>query len=89
MARHYPFETPLNVPGRSWVIDYVGILIGRIEKADLWPSTTTVGKLPAPLARRLAAAQQAGQGLTITHDDLDTIPDDVWEKIKAVLPSHV
>lgn len=82
MARVYKFELPLNVPGWG---GFVNRLIAKIEEAGLWPSTTTKGKIPTALARRLAEAQTNGHGITITHEDLDTISDDVWAKIEAVI----
>jgi hypothetical protein len=83
--RHYNFEFPLNVPGRGFFLDYVSILIDRLVAADLWPSTTKVGKLPPPLAHRLLEAQRNGTGIAILQADLDSIPDDVWARIAVVI----
>jgi hypothetical protein len=80
--REYKFELPLNVPGWG---GFVNRLITKITENDLWPSTTKVGKIPTPLARRLAEAQTGGHGVEITKADLDSIPDDVWEKIEKVI----
>lgn len=79
--RDYNWEFPLNVPG--WT-GHVQRLVDALVKNDLWPSGGK-GKIPVALALRLEEARANGKGVTITKEDLDTIPDDVWAKVEVLI----
>jgi len=85
MARDYPFEFPVNIPG-----GFVGLMTGKLDKAGLWPRPESHASecIPRDLAVRLSEAQTQGTGIKIEQVDLDTISDHVWSKVVLLLPKR-
>ncbi len=74
--REYPWEFPLNVPG--WT-GHRQKLINLIVSSKLWD------EMPIPLLNRLVEAQKNDTGIAITKHDLDSISDETWTKVLAVI----
>jgi hypothetical protein len=72
--RHYDVELPYRVSGFL-----VGIGISKFKQIGAWD------KFPDALKDKARAAKGSWAGLKITQKDLDSIPDDAWEKTAVVL----
>jgi hypothetical protein len=72
--RRYDIELPYHVSGFL-----VGIGIRKFKEAGVWD------KFPRSLKDKARAARGSWVGLKITQRDLDSIPDDAWEKTAKVL----
>jgi hypothetical protein len=72
--RLYDVELPYHVPGLG-----VGIAISKFKQIGVWD------KFPPFLKDKAKAAKGSWSGLKITQKDLDSIPDDAWERIAAEL----
>lgn len=74
--RHYNWDFPINVPG--WT-GHRQRLVNAIVQNGLWDV------LPVALVIRLDEATKNNTGITITQADLDSIPDDIWAKVEAII----
>ena len=72
--RRYDVKLPYHVSGFL-----VGIGIRKFKVAGVWD------KFPPSLKDKARAARGSWAGLKITQRDLDSIPDDAWEKTAKVL----
>src|SRR4051812_2604792 len=72
--RLYDVELPYRVSGFL-----VGIGISKFKQIGVWD------KFPQALKDKARAAKGSWAGLKITQKDLDSIPDDAWEKTAGVL----
>jgi hypothetical protein len=72
--RLYDVELPYHISGFV-----VGIAINKFKQIGVWD------KFPHALKDKAKAAKGSWGGLKITQKDLDTIPDDAWEKIAKSL----
>ena len=72
--RLYDVELPYHVPGLG-----VGIAISKFKQIGVWD------KFPPFLRDKAKAAKGSWSGLKITQKDLDSIPDDAWERIAVEL----
>jgi hypothetical protein len=70
--RIYNFPLPARAPGFV-----LGMAIKRAKSLGLWD------KLPDPLRRKISKAKGTWSGCALTRDDLDSISDDLWEKMAA------
>ena len=74
MARNYRFALPYTIP--SWM---VGFAIDRINGANLWTS------LSRDLAAKVNDAAKNRTDLVLTRNDLDSLSDETWAAIDAML----
>ena len=72
--RLYDVELPYRVSGFL-----VGMGINKFKQIGVWD------KFPQALKDKARAAKGSWAGLKITQRDLDSIPDDAWEKTAVVL----
>jgi hypothetical protein len=72
--RLYDVELPYRVSGFL-----VGIGISKFKEIGVWD------KFPQALKDKARAAKGSWAGLKISQKDLDSIPDDAWEKMAVVL----
>lgn len=72
--RLYDVELPYRVSGLV-----VGMAINKFKQIGVW------NKFPHALKDKARAAKRSWGGMKITQRDLDSIPDDAWEKIATVL----
>jgi hypothetical protein len=72
--RFYDVELPYRVSGFL-----VGIGISKFKQIGVWD------KFPQTLKDKARAAKGSWAGLKITQRDLDSIPDDAWEKTAVIL----
>src|SRR4249919_550503 len=72
--RLYDVELPYHVSGFV-----VGIAISKFKQIGVWD------KLPYALKDKAKAAKGSWSGFKITQNDLDSIPDDAWEKIAKAM----
>lgn len=70
MARKYEFDLPYDVPFFG-----VGMAISELKEAGAWKD------LPGSLRNKIECAQRSWAGVSITQEDCDLIPDEMWEKI--------
>jgi len=75
MSRAYNFNLPLHL-GEF----YLAMATRDLAREKLWY------KLPDAIRAKIDAANAAGNGITITKEDLDQIPDKVWVLIEPKLP---
>jgi hypothetical protein len=78
MRTPYPGQPPYTIPG--WIVP---IVERTIVQHDLWDNLTP----GLQTALNDAVAQRAP--LEITTDALDKLPDDVWNKLAAMIPAGV
>jgi len=79
MRTPYPGHPPYIIP--AWAVPAVA---HHIQQAGLW-GTITPGGLQTAIVD--ASAQRAP--LEITQASLDKLPDDVWNKLAAMIPAGV
>lgn len=72
--RVYDVELPYHVSGFV-----VGFAISKFKQIGVWD------KFPHTLKDKAKAANGSWSGLKITQKDLDSIPDDAWEKVAKAL----
>lgn len=72
--RLYDVELPYHISGFV-----VGMAINKFKQIGVWD------KFPHTLKDKAKAAKGSWSGLKITQKDLDSIPDDAWEKIAKAL----
>lgn len=72
--RLYDVELPYHISGFV-----VGIAINKFKQIGVWD------EFPHALKDKAKAAKGSWSGLKITQKDLDSIPDDAWEKIAKSL----
>ena len=72
--RLYEFELPYYISGFV-----VGIAINKFKQIGVWD------KFPHALKDKAKAARGSWSGLKITQKDLDSIPDEAWQKIAKAL----
>ena len=72
--RSYPFELPYHLGSF-----YLGMGISQLQEDGLWD------RLPDAFRSKLSAAYETWDGVDITREDCDSIPDDVWAKIEEML----
>lgn len=72
VKRRYDVELPLNVPGML-----VGTYISQLQGMGIW------NNLPGSLRRKAETAQASWNSLSLTQEDLDSIPEHLWKEIAA------
>ena len=70
--RIYGFQLPCRVPGFG-----IGIVVKKLKHAGHWDG------IPVALRHKAKQAKASWTGMHITKADLDSIPDDVWQRIAS------
>jgi hypothetical protein len=79
MRTPYPGHLPYHIP--AWAIPAV---VQHIQQNGLWSAIT-----PGGLQAALVAAWNQRAPIEITQHSLDQLPDDVWNKLAAMIPAGV
>mgnify|MGYP001008605068 CR=1 FL=1 len=74
MSREYKFQLPYNIPCM-----FIGMAVSSLQDKGLWED------LPVNLKRKIKQAQQGWDDIQLTREDLDSISDELWEKIAIEL----
>lgn len=74
MNRTYDFDVPYTINGFVLSMGWNQIAVDPMFH-----------RLPMPVQHKIAHAHLLDQGVTLTQEDLDSIPDDVWAHIAAKL----
>lgn len=71
-SRAYSFELPHKIPVLG-----VGFAMSKLKEIGVWEG------LPRTLRVKIKSARESWSCLKITKSDLDTIPDEVWQRIAS------
>ena len=66
-GRIYSFDVPVKVPFFA-----IGLAISKFKQIGVWEN------MPAPIKKKTKKARASWSGVTITKQDLDSLPDDIW-----------
>lgn len=70
MSRQYDFDVPYEISGFMLAVGWNQIATDSMFR-----------RLPHHLQSKIALAHVRGESVTLTREDLDSIPDDVWVHI--------
>lgn len=76
--RTYPFNLPTTI---SSFIDR--FIPGKLQEAGVWDN------LPDDFQKKIVDAEDSGQGLEITQEDLDSLDDDTWNTISELIKPYI
>jgi hypothetical protein len=73
-SRSYNFRLPVHLPCFG-----IGMVIAKLKQIGVWD------ELPPALRQKTKSAGTNWSGLKITKEDLDSIPDDIWNALASAL----